>query len=106
MKFEFDISGLDDLKKNLNQLSKNAKNIDGKNDVPLKELFSNSFMQEHTKFDNFEAFIEKSKFNWENIENISDNELDSFVDENTSFTNWEEMLNSTRQNWTLNQLDL
>ena len=35
---KFELNGLDDLQKNLNQLSKNAKELDGEHSVPFDEL--------------------------------------------------------------------
>lgn len=39
---------LDDLAKRLKTLSDNAKAINGENEVPFNELFSQSFMLQHT----------------------------------------------------------
>lgn len=104
MKFEFDISGLDELQKELEQQIKNAGKLNGENEVSFNELFPDSFMKRYTNFDNIDIFEEKSKFNWKDIENIPDNELDSFVSKNTTFKNWEGMLNTATQLWVNKEL--
>ncbi|MGC4668256.1 hypothetical protein [Enterococcus hirae] len=87
---KFELNGLDDLQKNLNQLSKNAKELDGEHSVPFDELFNEKFMIENTNFSD--------------IESIDDNELDNFVSSNTDFESWEDMKSAAGSEWVTKRL--
>ncbi|ENZ5543314.1 hypothetical protein ACGWJW_002704 [Enterococcus hirae] len=101
---KFELNGLDDLQKNLNQLSKNAKELDGEHSVPFDELFNEKFMIENTNFSNIDDFIEKSGFDFSDIESIDDNELDNFVGSNTDFESWEDMKSAAGSEWVTKRL--
>ena len=106
MKFDLDTSGLDKLQKDIEKQIKNTERLNGEHEVSFDELFPDSFMQKYTSFNNIDSFEEKSTFNWKDIKNIPDNELDLFVNKNTSFTNWQEMLDTASQLWVNKQLKL
>ncbi|ENZ5662726.1 hypothetical protein ACGWY0_001965 [Enterococcus hirae] len=93
---KFELNGLDDLQKNLNQLSKNAKELDGEHSVPFDELFNEKFMIENTNFSNIDDFSD--------IESIDDNELDNFVSSNTDFESWEDMKSAAGSEWVTKRL--
>ncbi|HJB81164.1 hypothetical protein [Flavonifractor plautii] len=61
----------------------------------LSRIFSDAFMQTHTRFQSFEGFRYSSAVfvNW-NSDQLIYNEalLDRFVQESTQFSSWEEMV--------------
>lgn len=61
----------------------------------LNEIFSNTFMQTHSRFQSFEAFQYSSAVfvNWKADQLVYDKEVfDGFVRESTDFGSWEEMV--------------
>lgn len=63
----------------------------------LEDVFTDEFMKQHTRFENFEGFKFSSAVmvNW-NADTIvyAPLLLDSFVKESTRFSNWDEMVRS------------
>lgn len=102
----FKIKGLNEFQKELKKLSDNARNISKENVVSFDELFIDSFMQKFTKFPTINEFIEKSGFDFTQLELIHDSELDEFVNNNTNFSDWQEMLNEASELWTMRKLGL
>lgn len=93
MKFKFDDSGI-------KKLQKNFKDLEGPHSIPFEELFTNSFMQRYTDFNNIESFVNKSSFDFNDMESINENDLDKFVNDNSTFSTWKTMLTKASQKWT------
>lgn len=55
-------------------------------------------------FSNIDEFVEKSGFDFSNMESIDENELDSFIKENSSFDSWNSMKSKAAGFWTKNSL--
>ena len=86
------VKGFDDFQKRLDEIAENAQELEGQNEVPFSELFTDSFLKKHTDFDSFEAFENAPIFNqYDSFETIPDLEFDIFIKENSKFKNWEEM---------------
>ncbi len=103
------IKGLDKLQKNLNELEKKVKDIDGKHNVPLSELLDDSFISSCSSFSNLDDLIKASGFkveSQEDFEAIPDDEWDSFIKSNTSFNNWHAMLQAATAEWAKKKLGL
>lgn len=70
------------------------KKVEG--EVPLKELFPNAFMAEHTMFESIEAMFAASPLAETPAEDLGDAlrtpEWDVFVAEHTRFPTWREMI--------------
>ena len=61
----------------------------------LTDIFSDEFMQEHTRFENFAGFRYSSAViaSWDSEELVFPTLLmDNFVKESTDFSSWEEMV--------------
>lgn len=87
------MSGFNEFHKQLKQMEKAAKELDGTHEVPFSELFTDSFLRKHTTFSSFEEFENQKIFTkYQTIEEIPDDEMDMFVAANTNFSNWDEML--------------
>jgi len=104
MKFEF--NGFDELEKNLNSISENAEKIDGDNDIPIEELFTDKFMQEYTNFSSISKFVDHSPFDFSDLDSIPENKLDKYVSEHSSFLNWNDMLARAEGIWVTKNLGL
>ncbi|QRV17499.1 hypothetical protein JMJ58_21945 (plasmid) [Haloterrigena salifodinae] len=62
--------------------------------VSSDAVFSDPFMRDHTRFDSFDEFCERSPWSLRRPERIRDvdrDRLDSYVAEMTDFETWEEM---------------
>lgn len=93
----------------LEELSKKAQGLDGKNDVPLDELFPYGFMRRYTDFNSIDEFFEVGPWTVESeddLEEIPEDEMDEYVDDHTRFPNWEQMIGTAREAWTAKQLGL
>jgi len=91
-------SGLKKLQKNVDKLSK-QKN------VPLYQLFTQSFISKNTNFSNLDEFFNACNIHSnEDLEAISDAEIDKFVIQNTKFQSWQEMLDTSVAEYYKNEL--
>jgi len=107
--FEIDTSGFDELKKRLDDLAKNAEDIDGAHKVPVSELFNDAFMRKHTQCQSFDELIEAGGFvvnSPEDFQAIPDADWDAHVNAKTNFPNWQEMINKAGIEWTSKKLGL
>ena len=87
--------GFDDLIDELEQLAQNAREIDGEHEVPLSELFTQSFMEENTHYSSFGDLLEAGGFHAdcaEAFDSIPESELDAHIARTTKFDSWESML--------------
>ena len=101
------IKGFDEFQKKLNQLAKNAKQLDGQHEVLVTELLGSRFLSRHTNISSAGELFEKSGFKIESPEGftaIPDEEWDEYIRLISSFSNWEEMLSKATEQWTANKL--
>lgn len=80
--------------KNLVTLGKNIEELSETSSVPLTDVYSDAFFQKHTSFQSFDDFLEKGGFtvnSQEDLESISDEDLDKFTNENTNFESFEKL---------------
>lgn len=103
MKFNIDTSGLDKLKKNLDEIEK-----EGEHSVPLSDLINREFLSKHAPgFSSFEDMLEKSSFTVSSVEDftaIPDEEFDSFISQNSVFNNWRDMQVSAAKDYYIKKL--
>lgn len=100
-------SGFKELERKLNQIERNAKNLEGENSVPFTELFPEGFMKKFTEFSSIEKMLIESPFSIETAEDfaaIDDNKWDEFVHRVTKFDSWEEMQLEAVSDWTAKKL--
>lgn len=105
--FKFEMNGLDKLQKDLKNMEKAAKELEGTQTVPFSVLFNDSFMLKYTKFNNLDELFENSAFEVETDEDfakIPDLEWDNYIKEVTNFDNWEEMMSKAAEIYTLKKL--
>jgi len=92
--FEIDTRGLDELRKN-------AENLSGTNHVKLSDLFNIGFMRKNTNFSSVEEMFEKSGLEIESEEDIKTNQevWDEFIKTNTNYAGWAAMLRAASVEW-------
>ncbi|MGG3652603.1 hypothetical protein ABES36_14360 [Bacillus pseudomycoides] len=91
----FKIKGLKEFQKQLNNMEKAAKELQGTNNVPFSVLFNNEFMTKYTNYSTFDELLNNSGFKVETEEdfkNIPDLEWDQYIKQVTVFENWDNML--------------
>lgn len=98
-------NGLDKLTKRFDELAKNASELNGTHEVLSSELFSQSFMLEHTnrKFSSFDNFV-TAKFGDMAFKDIPDDEFDQWVKESTDFDSWKDMQESAGESYVTKKL--
>jgi hypothetical protein len=107
IKVDFEISGLDAVRRSLAELRDRAEAIAGEQEVSISELFPPDFMAAHTEFDTWEGMFSASGFSVEtaeDFEKIPDEQWDTFVRTHTKFANWHEMLSAGSEEWVARKL--
>lgn len=94
----FKLDGFDELLKGLENLEKQAQELDGKQ-IPINDLLNVSFMKKYTSFSNIDGFLEAGGFSQEDSETIPDDELDVYVRKNTNFDSWDDMLTAAYEEY-------
>ncbi|WP_137290881.1 hypothetical protein [Natronorubrum halophilum] len=103
----FEIDGLDELQDQLEGMAETAEELDGENEIPFDELFTDGFMQQYTDFESFDELLEKSQWNVESEDDflsIPDDEFDMYIADQTSFNSWEQMYGEAAENYIAKQL--
>jgi len=84
---------------------KKLKKLDGRHEVPLKELFHPGYVRLNTKFTSIDEMLDTSGIQVKSPADLTRNEeWDAFVRANTHYSSWQEMLNAAIANWTKQQL--
>lgn len=102
------ITGLDQLKRKLEDLSRKAESIGGEHSVPMGELLTPAFLEGCTLFNSADELFEKSGFNLEaqaDFAALPDDAWDEFIRGNTSFASWKEMLQAAGAAYVQQKLD-
>ncbi len=103
------IEGFEDFDKEIQELQERAEGLDGNNEIPMDQLFTEGFMQSYTSFSSLAAFFHDSPWTVETREDfksIPEDEFDQYVDEHTGFDDWETMLQAAGREWVTRQLDV
>jgi hypothetical protein len=77
-------------------------------EVPMTELFPPDFMTNYTEFEDFDQFLERSRWEIEtqaDFEEIPEDQFDEYVDERTGFDSWETMLSAAGREYVMRQVD-
>lgn len=87
------VEGFEDLETELDQLRDRLEKTDG--EVPISELFTDSFMRTYTEFETREELFEESPWEFEtqeDFESIPGDEFDEYIDAHTDFDSWDGMV--------------
>lgn len=101
------VKGLDKLERNLRDLQRRARALDGTHGVPLNDLLSPAFMRRHTRFSSFEAMLDASPWTVETAKDflaMPDEPWDHFVRGNTPFKGWKDMQAAGGREWASDKL--
>lgn len=96
--------GLDDFLDSLNNLQSSFEKVQGKHDVAVEDLFTDEFIQTHTKFDTFSDFWESANITSKSLNEVPSDQIDPFITENTNFSDFDEMLSVATTDWTRRQV--
>lgn len=78
-------------------------------EIPIRELFDESFVRSHTEFDSFDEMVAASPSDADSadaLELVPDGTWDEFVAETTDFDDEEALVFAVRDHWVATQLDL
>jgi hypothetical protein len=104
-----EIKGLSDLRKKLDTLASNAKDLGNTKSASLTDILTAEFIARHTKFANADELFADSGFDVSGhaaFEAIPEDKLDTFINSVSSFGSWREMLNSAGAAWAKRKLGL
>ena len=104
----FETSGFDELAKSLSDLSDSVEKLSETDSVNFDDLFTSSFMQNHTHFSSIDEFLEAGNFpvnSQEEFESIPDEDLDKYVNSCTDFDCWQDMLDTAGSEYIESQLN-
>ena len=107
-----EMEGFDEFINKLEDIKKNAQEIDGTNEISYEELFNEKFMKKYTEYSSIYEMIENSNLDIETEEEIkgvlekgnNKEEWDQFVQNNTIFDNWEDMFKKANEEWAVKKL--
>lgn len=95
-----DITGFDDLEKQLKQMQRAAKELEGTHEISFEKLFTKSFMKKYTNYSTFDELLDAGNFvvnSQEDLEAIPPDEFDKHISQCTRFDTWEDMLGEATQ---------
>lgn len=96
------VEGFDEINRNLENILKKAKKIEGKNEVPLTELLPDSFIKKYTNFKTIQDFVDTCEkllgIDFFSIDEYDD-EFNHLIKEKTSFNNWNQMIDKATTEW-------
>lgn len=101
------VTGLDELQRRLEDLSRRAESVSGNHNVPIPELLTRDFLSRCSRFSSADEMFEASGFKIELPEDfaaIPDAERDAFVRTNTTYASWDAMLSEAGGEWTARRL--
>lgn len=101
------LEGFDEMKKKLNQIQENAKELEGTSTVSFEDLFTPQFMSEYTEHSSMEDLFNSGGFeinSAEDFENLPEEDLDAHVAKTTKFSTWQEMLGKATEVYVVKQL--
>jgi len=107
MSSDFKEKVLEAIRTSIDEAHQRAQALDGTHSLSAEELFPPAFMQEHTSFDDVEAFLVEGGVNPErdgNWDELADEGLDKHVRETTDFDAWAEMKDTAAEAWARRQL--
>jgi hypothetical protein len=99
-----EMEGFDEIQQELEDMQKRAQELDGENQVKLKDVFPPGFIRQHSGFSNIDELLEESPLDidlgeGENLEDHITDEFNQFVAENTSFEGYGDMKSEASTEW-------
>ncbi len=101
------ITGFDKLQKEIDKLSRNLAAFNGEHKIPVNDLLTPSFLMAHTTKSSAQQLFEDSGFsidNQDDLEAISESDLDTYIRSISNFSGWKNMLARAAEIWAKNKL--
>ncbi|ATF13529.1 hypothetical protein A616_16565 [Brevibacillus brevis X23] len=101
------LEGFDEFRKQLKDMQKAAQELDGKHNIPLPDLLTDSFISENTSLSSLQELLDNSGFKIETTEDfeaIPDAEWDEYISSVSEFESWGDMLRSAAEEYALKKL--
>lgn len=89
------VTGFDELQKKLKKMSDGAKELEGKHQIPVPELLTESFITAHTKFKDAQELFDESGYKIDSPDDfkaIPNEDWDKYIVSASDFNSWKEML--------------
>lgn len=102
------IEGFEELADALDDLQQNLEDVSGEREIPMDELFPDSFMRTYTDFNSIDEFFASSPWEIdteEDFKQIPEAKFDDYIDAHTGFSSWEAMLTAAAREWIARQLE-
>lgn len=96
------VTGLEDFQKKINAFADKIESLKGQHNVKTSELFTEKFVQHHTKFTSFEEMLDAGGFHFntqEEFDNLPTENLDVFTREISSFKSWKDFVQAAVVEW-------
>lgn len=103
----FKITGLEEFERKIDQLRRNAEQIDGSHEVPLSDLFPPAFMRQHSAVPDFATFCHDGGIDTttkEAFEATDLQQINNAVARLTEFSSWEDMKKAGAADWAKRRL--
>lgn len=100
------IEGLDEIKKQLDGMTKAAEEMNGSS-VSMDELLNYDFLASTTKFSSMDEMFAASGFlieNQQDFEAIPEDKWNDFIRSVSSFNSWEDLLDKAGEEWAAKKL--
>ncbi len=100
-------AGFHELVRQLKEMQRRAREINGTDRLAYSELFSDEFMKGHTDFKGFPQMVGESPFgikSKEDLEAVSDDEWEKYVASHTQFASWDAMREAAAGDWISRQM--
>jgi hypothetical protein len=102
-----EIQGMKELQKKLQDMSDNAKALDGEHSLSIDQLLSEEFLGKCSRFHSSDELIADSGLEMNTAEDF-DGPLsegwNSYIRENTSYSSWKDMLTDAGKEWVTRQM--
>ena len=99
---------LDDLTAELRRIAKRADELEGRHEVNISELLTDSFMVSNTSYPSlnqfFKAFNIPPLTDTEAFEAVSEQALDYATSHSSNFSSWQEMLEAAASDYVTNTM--
>jgi len=103
----FEITGLDDLTKELDNMVEKAEKLGKMKTISMKKLFDHGFLESHTRFKKFADMMNLSGFDWssqDKFDAIPVDELNKFIQSVSRYKSFENMLSAARTEYCAKEL--
>lgn len=102
------IEGFEEYTDTLAELQEKFDGDPNELEIPMGELFPDTFMRAHTEFESIDSLFDDSPWGIDSeadLRQIPEAEFDEYIDMHTGFSSWEAMLTVAAREWITRQLE-